>query len=311
VVPFFTTTICCEYGGGGHMNKTLRNPLIYILFIVPTLILYIAFFILPVFQSLAFGFTKWNGISPTGEFVGLDNFIKAFKDKRFWISVRNNSYFILFSIFVQLPIIVIFSLLISNVKRFKGFYKTAVFIPSILSTAVIGILWGFIYEPNIGILNRFLGIFGAPKLLWLADPELAMFSILLTNAWQWTGFYIILVLAAILTIPKDLNEAAEIDGATGFQKATQITMPLIRPVINVVILLSIAGAMKAADIVIVMTRGGPFGSTDVMATYMINRSFQIFQYGYGAAIAILIFVFTLIVTLLFYLLTKTKERIEY
>jgi raffinose/stachyose/melibiose transport system permease protein len=293
------------------MNKTLRNPTTYILFIVPTLIFYFAFFILPVFQSFYYGFTKWNGISPIAEFIGLDNFKRAFNDLRFWISVRNNLYFIVFSILVQLPIIIVFSLLISNVKRFKGFYKTAVFVPSIISTAVIGILWGFIYEPDIGILNRFLSLFGAPKILWLADPNLAMLSILLANAWQWTGFYIILVLAAILAIPKELNEAAEIDGATGFQKAMKITMPLIRPVINVVILLSIAGAMKAVDIVIVMTKGGPAGRTDVMATYIINRSFTIFQYGYGAAIAILIFLFTLILTLLFYLTTRKTEGVEY
>ncbi|MCU6340221.1 sugar ABC transporter permease, partial [Enterobacter quasiroggenkampii] len=104
--------------------------------------------------------------------------------------------------------------------------------------------------------------------MWLADKKTAMISILITNAWQWTGFYIVMVLAAILAIPKDLDEAAMIDGATGVQRAMRITIPLIMPIISVVIMLSIAGAMKAADIVIVMTKGGPAGATDVMATYM-------------------------------------------
>ncbi|MNJ64766.1 L-arabinose transport system permease protein AraP [compost metagenome] len=139
-----------------------------------------------------------------------------------------------------------------------------------------------------------------------------MISILITNAWQWTGFYIVMVLAAIISIPKELDEAAMIDGATGFQRAMRITMPLIMPIVSVVIMLSIAGAMKAADIIIVMTKGGPAGATEVMATYMLKHSITSFKYGYGNSIAILIFIFTLIVTALYQItVARRNERIEY
>ncbi|KWX88995.1 sugar ABC transporter permease, partial [Paenibacillus riograndensis] len=236
----------------------------------------------------------------------------AFGDDRFWVSVKNNGWFILFSVFIQVPLIVLFSLLIANVKKLKGLYKTAVFMPSIMSTAVIGILWGFIYEPNIGLFNKVLGIVGIEPVYWLSDERFAMLSILITNAWQWTGFYIVMVLAAILSIPGELDEAAAIDGASRFQRATRITLPLIVPIISVVIMLSIAGAMKAADIVIVMTKGGPAGSTEVMATYMIKYAITNFKYGYGNAIAVLIFIFTLVVTVLYQLLfARRNERIEY
>lgn len=294
------------------MNKSLKNPLVFTLFILPALILFLMFFIYPIFSSLYYSLTSWNGVSDTVKYTGMSNFEKALGDERFWVSVKNNGWFILFSVFIQVPLIILFSLLIANVKKLKGLYKTAVFMPSIMSTAVIGILWGFIYEPNIGLFNKLLGVIGIEPVYWLSDERFAMLSILFTNAWQWTGFYIVMVLAAILSIPGELDEAAAIDGATGFQRATRITLPLIVPIISVVIMLSIAGAMKAADIVIVMTKGGPAGSTEVMATYMIKYAITNFKYGYGNAIAVLIFMFTLVVTALYHLLfSRRNERIEY
>lgn len=294
------------------MNKALRNPVVFFLFVIPALVLFIMFFIYPIFSSIYYSFTNWNGVSETVKYTGLTNYEKALGDDRFWTSVKNNGWFILFSVCIQVPLIVLFSLLIANVKKLKGLYKTAVFMPSIMSTAVIGILWGFIYEPNIGLFNRILGLVGIEPLYWLSDERFAMLSILITNAWQWTGFYIVMVLAAILAIPGELDEAAAIDGATGFQRATRITLPLIVPIISVVIMLSIAGAMKAADIVIVMTKGGPAGSTEVMATYMIKYAITNFKYGYGNTIAVLIFLFTLVVTVLYQLLfARRTERIEY
>lgn len=294
------------------MNKALRHPVTYILFLLPTLFLFTLFFIYPVMNATYYSFTSWNGISKVVKFTGLDNYSRAVNDPNFWIAVKNNGLFILFSVFIQVPIIILFSLLIANVKKLKGLYKTAVFAPSVMSTAVIGILWGFIYEPDIGLMNNFLGLFGIDKIYWLSDRSWAMISILITNGWQWTGFYIVMVLAAIIAIPKELDEAAMIDGATGWQRATKITVPLIMPIISVVIMLSVAGAMKAADIVLVMTKGGPSGATDVMATYMLKHSIKSFKYGFGNSIAVLIFIFTLIITALYQLLVaKRTERIEY
>lgn len=294
------------------MNKALRNPLIYILFVLPAFILFLAFFIYPIYTAIDNSFTSWNGISKDVKYIGFDNYATAMSDVAFWKSVKNNVYFILFSCLVQVPLIVIFSLLIANVKRLKGLYKTAVFAPSIMSTAVIGILWGFIYNPDFGLMNQLLGLFGVEPIYWLSDKNWAMLSILITNAWQWTGFYIVMVLAAIISIPKELDEAAAIDGATGWQRAKKITLPLVMPIISVVIMLSIAGAMKAADIILVMTKGGPAGSTDVMATYMIRYAITSFKHGFGNSIAVLIFVFTMIITALYQvLIARRNERIEY
>lgn len=291
------------------MNKTLRSPLAYLIFTVPTLALYLVFFLAPLLTSLRYGFTKWNGVSDA-EFNGLDNFKEALTDPYFWTAVKNNLIFIGFSCFIQVPVIIVLALFISRVGRLAGFYKTTVFVPSILSTAVVGVLWSFVYHPEAGLLNQLLHALGLDswKRVWLADEHTAMLSVLVTNAWQWLGFYIVLVLAAIFTIPKEIVEAAEIDGAIGWRGAWLITVPLIRPVIIVILLLSITGAMKALDIVFVMTNGDPYGITEVMATYMYKKAYRLGEYGYANAIAILIFVFTVALTLAFRGLTRRAEE---
>jgi len=290
------------------MNRILRNPWIYSIMIIPTLALYTLFFIYPMATSSYYAFTDWNGLNQAS-FVGLDNFIRVFSDKDFINAIYNNFIFIGFSIFIQVPLIILFALLISSVKRFQGIYKTTVFIPSILSTSVIGILWGFILHPNIGPVNQFLSLFGIEPIFWLAESKWAMVSILVVNAWQWMGFYIVLVLAAILALPKEMNEAAEIDGATGIQRALYITVPLIKPIISVVVMLSIAGAMRVVDIVLVMTKGGPVGATEVMASYLVNEAMGVNpSYGVGTAISLIIFAFALVLTGIYQAtLAKTKE----
>ncbi|NOU70782.1 ABC transporter permease subunit [Paenibacillus sp. LMG 31458] len=294
------------------MNKVLRNPLAYALFVVPGVVLYMVFYILPMISSLKYSVTSWNGINDP-IFNGLDNFIKAFHDEKFWISLKNNIYFVLFSVFVQIPIIIFFSILISGARRFLDFYKTTVFLPSVLSTAIVGVIWQFIYHPDAGLVNQLLRAMGLEKWthLWLGEEGYSMLAILVTNAWQWTGFYIVLVLAAIFAISKDVQEAGEIDGAVGWLKARHITVPLIRPVILVVMMLSITGAMKALDIVFIMTKGGPFGSSEVMATYMYKQAYSMSLFGYANAISIIIFLFTVLLTLIFHFITKRSEEVEY
>jgi len=278
------------------LKHPMRNPWIYTLFIAPTLLLYGLFFLWPMLSSSFYAFTDWNGLE-SYRFVGWSNFADAFGDPDFRRAIINNLIFIGFSVFVQIPLIVLFALLIASVKRLRGFYKTTVFVPSIVSTSVIGILWGFIYEPEVGPLNRLLALFGAGPIYWLAEPKWALPAVLITNAWQWMGFYIVLVLAAILAIPREIHEAAVVDGASGWQRALNITVPLILPIISVVVMLSIAGGMRVVDIVLVMTKGGPVGATEVMASYMVNEAMGVDpNYGFGTAIALIIFAFALVLT---------------
>jgi len=294
------------------MDKVMRNQLAYLIFVVPALILYITFYVAPLFSSLRYSVTSWNGINEA-TFNGLANFITAFQDEKFMVSLKNNIYFVLFSVFVQIPVIIFVAIIISGVRRLKDFYKTTVFMPSVLSTAVIGVIWSFIYNPDMGLLNQLLRLFGLEAWTrgWLGDENYAFLAILVTNSWQWIGFYVVLVLAAIFAISKEMQEAGEIDGATGWRKARYLTIPLIRPVIMVTMLLSITGAMKALDIVQIMTAGGPFGSSEVMATYMYKQAYSMGKFGYANAISIIIFLFTCLLTLIFHLVTRRSEEDQY
>ena len=294
------------------MNKVMRNPYAYAIFILSAMALYITFYIVPLISSLRYSVTSWNGINEP-VFNGLDNFVKAFRDEKFLTAFKNNITFVLFSCFVQIPIIVTLSIIMSNVRRFQEFYKTTVFMPSILSTAVVGVIWKFIYHPDAGLVNQILRLIGLESWTrgWLGDENFSFLSILVTNSWQWFGFYIVLVLAAIFSISKEMLEAGEIDGAVGWRRARYLIVPLIRPIILVILLLSITGAMNAIDIVLIMTAGGPFGSSEVMGTYMYKQAYSMSQYGYATAISIIIFVLTCILTLIFHLITRRSQEVEH
>ncbi|WP_139490860.1 carbohydrate ABC transporter permease [Brevibacillus dissolubilis] len=294
------------------MNRVMARPVLYILFLLPALSLYIIFMGIPIVESFYYAFFQWDGVTES-TFVGLDNFKELFADEVFYKSFANNLYFIAFSTLITLPFVIVISLLLSKIKKMMDFYRTGVFLPTILSTAVVGVIWLFIYHPEVGLLNNLFRSVGLDAFAqnWLSDPKWAMLGVLVANAWQWNGFYIVLILTAILNVPKEINESAEIDGANGWQKLWYITLPLIRPILVVVMLLSVAGSMKALDIVIVMTNGNPFQTTEVMATYMFTKAFREYQYGYGSAVAVVIFLITLIFTWIIQLLAKKGEDYEY
>jgi raffinose/stachyose/melibiose transport system permease protein len=287
------------------MEKIMRNPWVYALFIIPTFTMLFVFFFIPLFKAFYHGFTNWNGINEP-EFTGLENFFRAIQDTGFLKSMINNLYFILYTCVISIPLFIVLAILISQVKSFASIYKISYFVPVILSTAVIGILWGVILDPEIGMLNAILRKIGLDSfaLYWLANPVTAMISVLVVNAWQWSGFNIILLLTGIYAIPKEIHESSALDGANAFQNAIYIILPMLRPVIAVILLFSVIGSMKSLDIVLVMTNGGPFSSTNVMATYMIDQAYTRQNYGYANMIAILIFFITLIFSLLTNFVTK-------
>ncbi|NIK66881.1 MULTISPECIES: sugar ABC transporter permease [unclassified Paenibacillus] len=290
------------------MNKALRNPYTYIAFILPTLVLYALFFVYPVIVSFVYGFFQWDGITQK-VFIGLDNFTRLWKDHVFLKSLVNNFYFMAFSLIVNIPLVFLISILISKVGRMRDFYKSAVFVPVVISTATVAILFGVLYNYDSGLINQFIRLVAPDSWAreWLSDPKLAMLSILLANAWQNIGFFIVLCLAAILNIPKEIVEASKIDGINGWNETWLITLPLIRPVLFVMLLLTVSGTMKVLDIVQIMTNGGPFQSTEVMSTYMLKVGFRSMELGYGSAIGVTMFILILVLTGILQKLTKHEE----
>ncbi|KOP64016.1 sugar ABC transporter permease [Bacillus sp. FJAT-18019] len=293
------------------MNRTFRNPAAFLVFIIPTLLLYSVFYLYPLSSTIMYAFSEWDGLSAP-VFNGLDNFKRALADEQLYRSLLNNLAFTGFALLVQLPIILGSAILISEVRRFSGFYKTTFFMPAILSTPVVAVLWSFVvFHPEIGLLNLILRGIGFDHWVkaWLADDHTALLSILVANAWANVGFYIVLALAAIYGISKEIQEAAQVDGANFFQRAIHITLPMIKPIISVIVLLKVAGSLKTLDIVMVMTGGGPAGLTDVMATYMYRVGFQYLESGYANTIAFIMVIFTVILTGITSFITKKLEEV--
>ncbi|MFC2280442.1 MAG: carbohydrate ABC transporter permease [Treponema socranskii subsp. buccale] len=261
--------------------------------LLPALLFYIPFVIFPIFRSFVFSFYQWNGLSMP-VFLGFDNFKKLFSDLIFWKSLGNNMLVLLFSLFGQIPLGILAAVILDGKIRGAGFYRTSFFIPMILSTVVVGLLWSTILNSQVGIIRTvytMLGITDMPD--WLGDTRIAIYTLCVVILWQCVGLYMIIFLAALQNISKELIEAADIDGASEFVKLIKIRLPLLRSSIAASAILCISGSMRTFDLIYTMTQGGPAHATEVMATYMYNKTFTVYQYGYGSAVSLTICVISL------------------
>lgn len=259
--------------------------------LLPALLVYITVVIYPIFRSFFYGFYDWNGLSQP-VYIGLQNFIDILTDKVFWLSFRNNIFIVLASVLGQIPIGLLLAILLNKKLKGAGFFRSVFFTPMLLSTVVIGLLWSTVLNSQVGILNTFLKAIGLGNLIqdWLGDPRIAIFTVSGVIIWQFFGLYMIIFLAALQNIPSDIMEAAEIDGANEVRKLFLVTIPMLWNSVMTAVVLCIAGSMRSFDLVFVMTQGGPAHATELMATYMYNKTFSVYKYGYGSAISLVIFV---------------------
>lgn len=280
----------------GSRGFHIPQWLIAMIFIAPALLLYTLYVIYPIFQSVLYSLRDWSGIGE-GTYIGLDNYREALRDGIFWGAFRNNVILVVASIMIQLPIALLLALMLST--RFPGwrFFRAVYFVPLLLSTVAIGLVWINIYDPVFGLLNGSLRVIGLEGLQqsWLGNETTALPAIIAVVCWQYIPFYMILFIAGLTTIPTDLYEAAKLDGASTWQSFWDITLPLLRGIIRTAAILSLIGSLKFFDLVWVMTGGGPNRSTDLMATYMYERAFASFRMGYGSAIATLLFIFAFVI----------------
>ncbi|MCX7027030.1 MAG: sugar ABC transporter permease [Spirochaetes bacterium] len=277
------------------MDFLLRNKKYIFLGLFPALALFIFFVVYPIVRSFFYGFYDWNGLSAP-IYVGLANFKAVLSDKVFWHAFRNNIFIVIISVFGQIPLGLALAVLLNG--KFKGakFFRFIFFMPMILSTVVVGLLWSTILNSQVGIINSLLKNIGLSSLEhnWLGEPGLALYSIGFVIIWQFFGLYMIILMAALQNIPKEVFESAELDGASGLAKLFGITLPMIWGSITACVVLCIAGGMKTFDLVFTMTQGGPAHATDLMAIYMYNKTFEIYKYGYGSAVSLVIFVLSFV-----------------
>ncbi|MBD2845793.1 sugar ABC transporter permease [Paenibacillus sp. IB182496] len=278
------------------MHTLKRTKLAIFAGLLPSLIIYIGIAVVPIAMSLYYSFFDWDGITAK-EFVGLGNFTEMLQDDIFWLSVKNNVIIMLTGLVGQIPIGLLLALLLNRSLRGTSFFRTAGFLPVVISSVMVSLIWGMIYNTEYGFLNSFLSVIGLESWTrnWLGDPAWSMASISVAYIWQNCGLYMVIFLAALQSIPQEVNEAAELDGATGLRRVLSITIPMIRATILVSVVYSISNSFRVFDLVQILTGGGPAHQTEVMTIYMYNSAFLSREFGFGSAVSILILLFSLII----------------
>jgi raffinose/stachyose/melibiose transport system permease protein len=240
----------------------------------------------PVLANTALSFADWSGTNAI-KFVGLSNFTRAFRDDIYLMAYRNTFIYIGLTLVFEVLVGLVLAGLVTARGRKTGFYRVAFFIPVILPMLVIAVLWSFVYSDDIGLINGALRGVGLDSLtrVWLGDPATALIAVSLVSGWIYAGFYMAIFYAALTRIPNQVIEAATLDGATESQIFFRIKVPMIRPMIEVAILLCVTGAFQTFDLFYVMTNGGPDHATEIVTTYLVEVVFRFHDLGYGAALS--------------------------
>ncbi len=279
-------------------KNTMKNYLKGYLFLLPNFIGFFIFMAIPIIMGLIISFTDYNGFSQFN-FIGLKNYIDMFRDEYFLVSLGNNLLYTA----VTVPGIVVFALLLAVAVntgiRCSGLFKTMFFLPNISSMVAVGIVWAMLFNPTMGPINNFLrslGIENPPQ--WISASDSALWSIMLVDIWKKAGYYMVILLAGLQSIPKQLYEAASIDGAGAVKKFFKITLPMLSPTMFMVMVLCIIQSFQVFDLVNIMTQGGPGRSTNVLVFRIYQEGFQKLQFGYASAMAYFLFLIVLIVTLI-------------
>ena len=293
------------------MRRGIVNKLTPYLFLLIPLAIYLLWVIGPMFYTFYLSLTKWDGLTQP-IFIGLRNYEKLFQDPVFYTSLKNNLRWI--ASFITVPVVLGLGLAVALNQSIPGakFFKASFYSPMVLSLVVCGLIWSWMYHPANGLINSALRAVGLDSLAqgWLSNRDLVMWSIIVVAIWRQVGYVMILYLAGLQSIDPELIDASRVDGCTGFQSFRHIILPLLAPVTVIVVVISIIDSLRAFDLVSVMTRGGPYNSSSVLANFMYIEAFNNYKMGYGASIAVILFLISMVFIFL-YLWQVLKDEMEY
>jgi raffinose/stachyose/melibiose transport system permease protein len=267
------------------------------LFLAPALVIYSVVVVYPMAYSAYLSLFRWDGISPTKAFVGFQNYVTLFTENAvFWIALKNNAIWLVAALLLPTSIGLGLALLLNLKFRGSAVFRSIFYFPAVLSLAVVGLIWTWIYHPDLGLLNQALRALGLKMLErnWLSDPQVAIYPVIIAATWNAVGLPMLLFLAGLQTVPVELLEAAKIDGAGPIRRFIHVTFPLLRETTLIVVAITAINALKAYDIVYAMTNGGPANSTQLLSTWMYFLTYNYNTVGQGTAIAVILFSLTLI-----------------
>lgn len=270
------------------------------LYLLPNFIGFMIFTWVPIIMCIGMSLTDYDGFGKMN-FIGLNNFIKLFSDDNYLISLKNNLLFTVACVPLTIILSLAFALLVDSVGKGSGFFKTCLFFPHITSFVSVAIVWCMMFHPQSGIINTILiqiGVKHPPE--WLISSKYALWAIIIVSVWKSCGYYMILMLSGLHSIPKQLYEAAQIDGASSTKRLLFITLPMLTPTLLFVIIILIINSFQVFDIINVMTEGGPGRSTNMLAYRIYLEAYKYFRFGYASAISVILFFINLFITIVLF-----------
>ncbi|WP_404444235.1 sugar ABC transporter permease [Microbacterium marinum] len=276
------------------------------LMLAPTLIIFTMFVVYPVLYSGVFSFTRFQGFGdPT--WIGLDNYTALFQDPFFWQALQNTVVILVVALAILIPVSFALALLLQRAIPGRGVLRALVFGPAIIAPILVGLIWVFILDPKIGLLNRVLEPLGLPAIAWIGGDYLTPISVAVVFIWSSVGFAMTIFYAGLQMLPGDVMEASALDGATGWQQIRFITIPMMRETFAIVTILMITNIFKIFELVYMLTGGGPVHRSETLVSYMYFVTFTNQQYGYGMALAVIITVLGALVSIGYLAAMRRKE----
>ena len=275
----------------------------------PTLVITAVFTFFPVVFSLYLSFHRWNILKPDKPFIGLDNYTRMMGDAEFWQALQNTAVYTVGVVGLETPFALILALVLTRKLRGLALYRAAYFTPAVTSTIAVAVVWSWVFNPQYGLLNQGLEVFGIAGPGWLADPVWAMPALIVMSVWKNAGYHMVIFLAGLQAIPEVYYEAAENDGANGWRQFWNVTWPLLAPTTGFVLITNVIFSFQVFGPVYVMTSGGPMRSTTVIVYYLYQRAFQFLEMGYASAIAWVVFLIILVLTVIQFRFTRKGVEI--
>ncbi len=297
-------------------DRSLYSPakiqanLTIVLFLIPAFALFLVFLVYPIIRSIYYSTFDWNGLGPAVNFVALDNFKRILTDTIFMKAVRNGLLIVVLSLAVQLPLSLALAIMVGRDLPGRAFFRTIFFLPYVLSEVITAIIWLGLFnpDPERGFINALLILIpGVKPQIFLGDTRMVLASIFVVLTWKYFGLHMLLYMAGLQNIPREVEEAAIIDGANRWQSVRYITIPLLGSTIRTTIYLSVLGSLTQFNLVWIMTKGGPVNASEVMATYMYRYGFVRFWLGYGSAVALVMLLFCLLFSIVYLRLARQPD----
>lgn len=284
-----------------------HNKLHDFLLAMPGFLIYTVFMIVPLGMCFFYSFTNWDGISPKYKMIGLKNFRRLFADGDFYNALKITLIITVITVLLYNVLGALLAVFLNRKNRACAFTKSAIFVPAVLSSVVVAFIWSYMMQTDGGVINAVLGLFGMPPFDFYATPLRTIVMISVIIAWNGLGLFVVIYMATLSTIPTEMLEAAEVDGANGFQRFFRVTLPLMMPGITINSILSIAGGLKQYDHVKVITGGGPGGATQTITLLSVEKAFEYNRRGYSSAIILVLFVMIVVLSVIQLSITKRRE----